>query len=519
MEIEKSTDGRAEGPHTRSMGSPVAPLIVSALLGVLALGGAGCGAAARGSAERSPGERNSAGGGADGGGSGAPSGRTSGVRYLVRADAALTRLRVEACFDGAPPARIAPASRDALGAALEVRGSDGRAFPLGADGARLEGLAPGACVHYALDLERATWGRGAVRSGGDLLLAQTHFLWRPEPMPRGLDVRLRLELPEGLHASAPFLRPGVDEHVLRPSILRVIGNVAFVREPPLRFEEGGAEVEVAQLRGALRADREDVKRWIAEAVRCVSLVDGRFPRERLHVVVVPVGPGARPVAFGLVRRGGGPSVMLLAHANAAPEALLRDWTAVHELSHLAMPRMYEEDRWLSEGFATYYQEILRGRGGLLSEEEVWARFLDGFDRGRAVGTSRSLWRESATVHQTGAYRRIYWAGAAYFLAADVRLRQRGRSLDELVGAGRALWGRRGGAWEGREVLRAMDARLEAPTLLPLAERWGDARGFPDVEALLEELGVRRRGDGVVLDDAAPLAAVRRALLRAPLSAE
>ncbi|MCU0671655.1 MAG: hypothetical protein MUE69_02560 [Myxococcota bacterium] len=443
-----------------------------------------------------------------------------GISYTLKVDASLTRANVRACFDGPAPDRlIAPAPAAEL--LVDARSDDGAPLLRG-DVLDLSRLAPGECARWEIDLARAAWGRDVVRRGGEALVPPGLLLWRPAGV---IPARVRVELPPGLHASAPWLDDERDDGVesrddsrepseLSTDALAVPGNLAFVRAEPLRFSESGTDVEVAIFDGSLAVTRDGIERWLRAAIRAVDTFGDGFPVERLHVVVIPSGPGWRPVAFGLVRRGGGPSVMLLVHDEIPEEALVRDWTATHELSHLAMPRMYEEDRWISEGLATYFQEILRARGGLISEDDAWAAIASGFERGRVVGSGRTLWREARDMMRTGAFRRVYWAGTAWALEADLALRRRGHTLDGVLAASRARWSTRE-VWHGRDLLAECDRLLGEPVLLPLAERYGAQEEFPDTDALLRSIGVSFGARDLELADDAPLAELRRAIVAPP----
>ncbi|MCK6549944.1 hypothetical protein L6R52_29190, partial [Myxococcota bacterium] len=94
--------------------------------------------------------------------------------------------------------------------------------------------------------------------------------------------------------------------------------------------------------------------------------------------------GRGPVDFGLVLRGGGPSVTFFVGDEADDASLVGEWVAVHELSHLSMPFVERDAAWLSEGFATYYQNVLRARAGLMSAEAAWTELHEGFARGQAA---------------------------------------------------------------------------------------------------------------------------------------
>jgi hypothetical protein len=69
------------------------------------------------------------------------------------------------------------------------------------------------------------------------------------------------------------------------------------------------------------------------------------------------------------------AVLLYVRKGASLEELRADWTAAHELSHLFHPYLGDDGRWLAEGLASYYQNVLRARSGLLEEADAWRRPL------------------------------------------------------------------------------------------------------------------------------------------------
>ena len=437
-------------------------------------------------------------------------GLADGLYYQIRVDGELTRMWVRTCFDGQPPRRLYPMSSRAIDLLVEAYGEQGQELRVNDEGViDLERLGAGECAQYEIDLERAGWSRHAVRRDRDLMLTQALFMWRPDEWDPEIQIAVEFDVPSDVHVSNGW--PRDDRGIYHPerSVLHTVGNVAFLRREPMRFQHLYTEVEIARLAGALDASDAVLREWVEEAIRSAATLYGKFHKSRLHVAVVPVGPSFRPVAFGLVRRGGGPSVMLLVHENADDDSLVRDWTATHEFTHLGLPRMYSEDRWLAEGFATYYQEVLRARSGLITPEQAWGALARGFERGRFRGTRRPLWEDSLGFRSVG---RIYWAGTAYMLDADIRLRQNGTSLDRAIEAFQARWQHTKTAWHGRRVMRGLDIVLGEDVTADLAEEYGSMRRYPDTDALLAQLGVSLGPDGnAVFDDSAPLAEIRRAI--------
>jgi hypothetical protein len=65
------------------------------------------------------------------------------------------------------------------------------------------------------------------------------------------------------------------------------------------------------------------------------------------------------------------------------------------------------------------------------------------------------------------------------------------------------------------VIGIVDEAVGMPVLADVMRRWGRSAEAVPLESLLAELGVERRGDGIVFDEAAPLAAIRRAIVHPP----
>src|SRR5262249_3321655 len=150
------------------------------------------------------------------------------------------------------------------------------------------------------------------------------------------------------------------------------------------------------------------------------------------------------------------SVAFVIGRSSSAEDLEQSWVTWHELSHLQLPALPQRDAWLYEGLATYYQEILPARLGVQTPEQAWLDIVEGFDRGARVAPHHPLARESETMMETGSFGRVYWAGTAFMLEADVALRERGSSLDESVRRGARDWRETTAVWSSQRVCGAWD---------------------------------------------------------------
>jgi M61 glycyl aminopeptidase len=373
------------------------------------------------------------------------------------------------------------------------------------------------CFGYGVQLhEGGSLSAVVGRAAQSVLASPNAWLWRPRRRPPTLRAELTLDLPPGMSASLPWAVAAPagdggatgDRYWLDADAFAFDSYAAFGRFETLRGEGHGTVASAALLDALPNLDGAAGARWLSEALHIAAQSDGRFPARALQLVVVPAGAGGEP--FGNVARGGGASVLMFVPRSFGAAELRRDWVLPHELSHLLLPLVAREDAWLPEGLATYYQELLRARAGVLSKQQALANVAEALRSAVREGTGRTLAAESRDMHRTRAYRSVYWGGAGFLLIADVELRRASggaKTLDGLLSALRAesseLTPR-----SARAVLAQLDA-LGGVTLFGALARAVETRSFPDFEPTLKALGVRADG---TLSEAAPLATLRDALL-------
>ncbi|MCP5123169.1 MAG: hypothetical protein H6984_11970 [Pseudomonadales bacterium] len=192
----------------------------------------------------------------------------------------------------------------------------------------------------------------------------------------------------------------------------------------LRVQDGRTlEVLIsAQFKPAMRDNLLQWTDYIAAALREVY---GHWPAQHWQIVISPTAASADdPIPWAQVHRGELDRVEFFTTPNASADELRHTWTGYHELAHLLIPYRGSGDAWFSEGLASYYQNILQARSGLISEQQMWQKLYNGFQRGLAETKfdGRSLRSVSDRLRKDGGFMRVYWSGAWYFLAADTRLR-------------------------------------------------------------------------------------------------
>lgn len=437
--------------------------------------------------------------------------------YRVTVDESLSTLAVTARFDTPvtsirardwDAARYIDAASDCGNRRLRVRR---RSLSIPGDGIR--------CLSYRVDLERAAEGerRNRYLDPANVSLSPSLWLWRPRVS--GDDaIDVSFELPNGVSVAVPW-RPVAGED----NRYRLVASPESAHAPALfgRFAYhelpvGGARLRVALAQGDADYDENEILSWISATATDVTLAYGRFPHPSPFVLVLPVSSerrwGRSPVPFGRVIRDGGEAIELFVDPQGRHEDFMSDWTATHEFSHMMLPYLASSARWISEGFAQYYQNVLLARSGAYDERSAWQKIVAGLERGRAARPDLSP-NEAAAERRRGARMKIYWSGAALALMADVELRRRsnGRdSLDAVLDRLQRCCLPSAKVWSGPEFFAQLDALTDWPVFVDLYREYADEAGFPDARPLLASLGVV---EGRRLADDRELSALRRDIMR------
>lgn len=437
--------------------------------------------------------------------------------YTVRVGANLEQIEVRAQFDE-PIRIIAARSRDAQQYLLAARHCDSDT-ELATRGRRLSVPEPGIeCFVYTVDLQGAarTERRNQSLHPDNIIVSPAVWMWRPL---LGFDdeIEVRFELPPGLQVSVPWERVENLDNTYRLLASPQSGTAMSVlgQFDAQTINVGDASLRVDILRTGFETEISAITSWIADTANNIVRAYGRFPNPEARIVVLPTGRGRgdSPVRFGRVVRDGGETIELMVDPTQPMQAFHENWTATHEFSHLMLPYLRSEQRWVSEGFAQYYQNVLLARAGRYTQRYAWQKLFDGLERGRDSVPDLSP-NDAAARDERNSRMKIYWSGAALALLADVELRRRSggdQTLDSVLGKFQecCLPSRR--TWTGVELFTRFDAFLDEPLFMDLYRQHADTAGFPAVRTLLLDLGVIREGNDIQLNNAAELAPIRRAM--------
>lgn len=263
-----------------------------------------------------------------------------------------------------------------------------------------------------------------------------------------------------------------------------------------------SRIELQFAPGFSKAAQQAVRSWAITSADAVARYFGRFPVPKVELLLVPEdGSGVRSgVTYAE------PSLLIRVRlGRETTEAqFIDDWVLVHEMVHLAIPRIPRAQNWLHEGIATYVESVARGRVGLVSAETVWREWATAMPQGQPQ-------TGDAGLDHTPTWGRTYWGGAIFCLLADVELLKRSglrTGLQQALQGVLAAGGQYGVPWTVERILATGDAAVGQTALTELYERMKASAEPIDLASLWRALGTT----GGMLNDQAPLAKVRRAIL-------
>jgi hypothetical protein len=272
----------------------------------------------------------------------------------------------------------------------------------------------------------------------------------------------------------------------------------------------GATLQLDFAAGTLDLPRDQVVHWVETAARAVSMYYGRFPVAKARVLVVPIAE-RRGVLHGTTwgHVGGFPAFTRIELGeHTQQQDLTDDWRMTHELVHTAFPSVADEHLWIEEGIATYVEPVARVQLGTLAQASVWRDMMRDMPNGEPDRLSTGLDR----AHSWGS---TYWGGALFCLTADVRIREltgNRKGLQDALRGIVAAGGTIDREWPIERALGAGDAVTGTTVLRDLYKQMGQARMPVDLDTLWSQLGVDLRQGQITLDDRAPKAAIRAAMM-------
>lgn len=181
------------------------------------------------------------------------------------------------------------------------------------------------------------------------------------------------------------------------------------------------------------AEKAKLQAWVTEVVAGVEALVAPYPFD-IHLTFHRADPGDSPVPWANTVRSRRQGVNFHVDPGRTRAELLEDWTAPHELSHLLLPFVGRRNAWFAEGFASYMQYQVMHSMGILDAAQMQERYREkiGEARRRYDFADLPFVEAAGKLSARREYPTMYWGGAAWFLQADRRLRERESSLLEVI---------------------------------------------------------------------------------------
>jgi predicted metalloprotease with PDZ domain len=371
------------------------------------------------------------------------------------------------------------------------------------------------CVSYLIEPQNKNNAQNIKQQHPhNLLIKIDHFLWQVGDYKQRALPLISINHSAQTQISAPWqlITREAEQTVyqIKPTPRYSDGYVAF---GPLQLETimlGDAKLRLAIMPGEFRQNSAMIVKWIQVMASSVAQVGNGFPLKDIQVLVVLMNGQGEAVPWGQVNRSGGQGVLFVVNANQSEQQLFADWTAAHEFSHLLTPYT-PNDRWLSEGFASYHQNISRLRAGLLDEYTAWNKLLAGFERGQKSAAQST----APKLKQAGRKNnmQMYWGGAVIALKADVALQQAtggNMSLSQALAGLQDCCLNTGKGWSAKQLFTELDRISQTDVFMTLYQQEVLKKSYPEYQSLLKTLGVNLSYYGeIILNDEAPMANIRK----------
>ena len=181
------------------------------------------------------------------------------------------------------------------------------------------------------------------------------------------------------------------------------------------------------------SQQEKLMEWVETTVDGVEKHVSAYPFN-LHIYFHKKPYANEPVPWAQTERSYRQGVHFFVNPRYSLNDFLSDWTAPHELSHLLIPYLGQENSWFAEGFASYLQyQIMQGMG-IITEAQAKVRYRRSIRKASNKYDMENVPFISAIPVLRGKrdFPTMYWGGAVYFLKVDKALAAQGSSLIEVL---------------------------------------------------------------------------------------
>lgn len=184
-------------------------------------------------------------------------------------------------------------------------------------------------------------------------------------------------------------------------------------------------------------EKEKLTSWISEVNDAAQNVLGPFPFD-LTIHFYRQKNASEPVPWAHTRRSGKQSVHFHVDPSFSLTEFREDWTAPHEISHVAIPFLGKKNSWFAEGFATYMQCQVMEAMNVMTSEEVSEKYRSKINANKGFFIGREepfVHVANELVRKNHNYPAMYWGSVGFFMSLNDKLEEeKNYSLTQLISA-------------------------------------------------------------------------------------
>ena len=170
-------------------------------------------------------------------------------------------------------------------------------------------------------------------------------------------------------------------------------------------------------------EKKKVEKWLNMTAKATQDVLGAFPFV-LNFYIHRSDDAGEPVPWAHTQRTADQGVHFHIDPSYSLSEFLKDWTAPHEISHLAIPFVGKSNSWFAEGFATYMQNEILLAMGECTQTDIDEKFASKLNNARPYYQVDEPFAEVAmSLRKKHKYPEMYWGGALFFIQLDQLLKK------------------------------------------------------------------------------------------------
>jgi M61 glycyl aminopeptidase len=163
------------------------------------------------------------------------------------------------------------------------------------------------------------------------------------------------------------------------------------------------------------SEKKKLSSWLKTSLSASEKLLGKYQFE--HVFFIQKSENAsEPVPWAHTTRSSPQAVHFHVNPDFALQEFVGDWTAVHEISHLAIPFLGSENSWFAEGFATYMQNLILLDMGIYDEAKYREKYKYKLEKARPHFTAdKSFISVLKSLRSNHQYPEMYYGACCFFL--------------------------------------------------------------------------------------------------------